>query len=171
MSNRASLLIALLLMVHAATAQTTTSADDFFNLAAKQYVKEDKLAALKTLDKGLQEHPGDARMLKLAEELLKEQQQKQQQEQQKKDQEQKEQEQQKKEQEKQDQAQQEKEKEQQQGQGKGGEKKEGERKPGQISQQDAARILDALEHQEKNTQEKVRARVRPMQRRRIDKDW
>ena len=70
-------LIAMLLTVMVSQAQTS-SAEEYFNLAARQYVKEDKLAALKTLDKGLQAHPGDARMLKLAEELLKEQQQQQQ---------------------------------------------------------------------------------------------
>ena len=41
------------------------SAEEYFNRAARHYVKEDKLAALKTLDLGLHEYPGDARMLKL----------------------------------------------------------------------------------------------------------
>ena len=49
--------------------------------------------------------------------------------------------------------------------------KDGEQKPqpGRIAPQDAERILDALERQEQGTQEKVRARMRPVQRRRIEK--
>ena len=162
-------LLALLLTVAVSQAQTT-SAEEFFNRAARQYVKEDKLAALKTLDKGLQAYPGDARMLKLAEELLKEQQQQQQaQQQQQKQQD----EQQKKEEQKQQQAQQDQQKKEQQEQEEQGERKDGERKPqpGRIAPQDAERILDALERQEQGTQDKVRARMRPVQRRRIEKDW
>lgn len=161
-------LLALLLTVAVSQAQTT-SAEEFFNRAARQYVKEDKLAALKTLDKGLQAYPGDARMLKLAEELLKEQQQQQAQQQQQKQQD----EQQKKEEQKQQQAQQDQQKKEQQEQEEQGERKDGERKPqpGRIAPQDAERILDALERQEQGTQDKVRARMRPVQRRRIEKDW
>lgn len=162
-------LLALLLTVAVSQAQTT-SAEEFFNRAARQYVKEDKLAALKTLDKGLQAYPGDARMLKLAEELLKEQQQQQQaQQQQQKQQD----EQQKKEEQKQQQAQQDQQKKEQQEQEEQGERKDGERKPqpGRIAPQDAEHILDALERQEQGTQDKVRARMRPVQRRRIEKDW
>ena len=162
-------LLVLLLTVAVSQAQTT-SAEEFFNRAAREYVKEDKLAALKTLDKGLQAYPGDARMLKLAEELLKEQQQQQQaQQQQQKQQD----EQQKKEEQKQQQAQQDQQKKEQQEQEEQGERKDGERKPqpGRIAPQDAERILDALERQEQGTQDKVRARMRPVQRRRIEKDW
>lgn len=162
-------LLVLLLTVAVSQAQTT-SAEEFFNRAAREYVKEDKLAALKTLDKGLQAYPGDARMLKLAEELLKEQQQQQQaQQQQQKQQD----EQQKKEEQKQQQAQQDQQKKEQQEQEQQGERKDGERKPqpGRIAPQDAERILDALERQEQGTQDKVRARMRPVQRRRIEKDW
>lgn len=162
-------LIAMLLAVVVSQAQTS-SAEEYFNLAARQYVKEDKLAALKTLDKGLQAHPGDARMLKLAEELLKEQQQQQQaQQQQQKQQD----EQQKKEEQEQQKAQEEQQKKEQQEQAQQSERKEGEKKPqpGRIAPQDAERILDALERQEQGTQDKVRARMRPVQRRRIEKDW
>ena len=164
-------LIALLLTVMVSKAQTS-SAEEYFNLAARQYVKEDKLAALKTLDKGLQAHPGDARMLKLAEELLKEQQQQQQaqQQQQKKQEEQRE-----KEEQDQQKAQQEQQKkeQQEQEQAQQGEREDGRKKPqpGRIAPQDAERILDALERQEQGTQDKVRARMRPVQRRRIEKDW
>ncbi|MBK9535488.1 MAG: hypothetical protein IPO10_10005 [Flavobacteriales bacterium] len=47
-------------------------ATDYFNTASKKYVKEQKIEALKTLDKGLKAYPGDPRLLKLAEELIKE---------------------------------------------------------------------------------------------------
>lgn len=168
MMKRTVHLLVLLLTVAASQAQPN-SADEYFNRAARQYVKEDKLAALKTLDKGLQAHPGDARMLKLAEELLKEQEQQQAQQQQQKQQD----EQQKKEEQKQQQAQQDQQKKEQQEQEQQGERKDGERKPqpDRIAPQDAERILDALERQEQGTQDKVRARMRPVQRRRIEKDW
>ncbi|MBP7408683.1 MAG: hypothetical protein KA941_08000 [Flavobacteriales bacterium] len=171
MMKRTIHLIAMLLTVMVSQAQTS-SAEEYFNLAARQYVKEDKLAALKTLDKGLQAHPGDARMLKLAEELLKEQQQQQQaQQQQQKQQD----EQQKKEEQDQQKAQQEQQKKEQQEQERAqqGEREDGRKKPqpGRIAPQDAERILDALERQEQGTQDKVRARMRPVQRRRIEKDW
>jgi hypothetical protein len=146
--------------------RSQTTALEYFNQAAKQYVKEDKLAALKTLDKGLRAHPGDARMLKLAEELLKEQQNQQQQNQQ--------QQQQQGSQEEQQQAQQQGEQEQEQKQGEErSEKQNGERKmqPDRIAPEDAERMLDALERQEQGTQEKVRSKLRQAHRRRIEKDW
>ena len=43
--------------------------------------------------------------------------------------------------------------------------------PGQISEQDAQRILDALQQQEKNTQEKAREKLRVRAKLPIEKDW
>lgn len=158
---------ALFLRALSAVAQTAT-AEDYFNQAAKQYVKEDKVSALRTLDKGLQEHPGDARLLKLADDLLKDDQDQQQQEGQGQDGQQ-----------------------DQQGQdgGKddertGEEHRDTERPgspqqgheqqkpaPGRISPQDAQRLLDAMDRQEKGVQDKVRTTQRPVQRSPIEKDW
>ena len=51
-------------------AQVNT-ADDYFNLASRQFVKEDNRQALRTLDQGLRQFPTDPKLLKLAEELVK----------------------------------------------------------------------------------------------------
>lgn len=153
-------------------AQTPT-AEDYFNQAGKQYVKEDKLAALRTLDRGLQAFPGDARLLKLAEELIKEQQDQQQQQQKQEQQQEDQQDQQgeKEKQQQQDQQKQSEENEQAKQQEEGQEKQEAQRQPGRIAPQDAERILDALERKEQDTQDKVRAKLRPVRRVPIDKDW
>ena len=160
------------------------TADAYFNRASKEYVKQDKMQALRTLDEALQKYPGDPKLLKLAEELVKEeekkQQQQQQQQQDQQDQQQKDQE--KKDQEKKDQQQdqqkdpQQKEEQQKQQQQeraqqdpKDGQK--GKPQPGSIAPQDALRMLDALERSEKDVQEKVRAKRRPAVRRTIEKDW
>lgn len=156
----------------AVNAQTT--AEDYFNEAGKQYVKKDKGAALRTLSAGLHQYPGDARLLKLAEELLKEEQQKQQQQQ--KEQQQKEQQQKEQEKKQQQQAQEQKEKEQkeqQEQQAQQGERDPQDAKPqaGRIAPQDARRILDALERNERDVQQKVRERQRPTRRVAVEKDW
>ncbi len=180
-------MIAVLAVCVPSFAQTTT-AEAYFNQASKEYVKQDKMQALRTLDQALQQYPGDPRLLKLAEELVKEEQQKQQ-EQQKQEQQQQEQE--KKEQEKQDQQQAQDQKEQekkdqeqaqeqkQQEQEKQGQEQQqnaqqgekGEPRAGTIAPQDAMRMLDALERSEKDVQEKVRVKLRPATRRSIQKDW
>lgn len=177
-----------LLLLPGALVHAQTSAEAFFNQASREYVKEDKMKALKTLDQGLQQHPGDPRLLKLAEELVKEQeQQKQEQDQQK--QEQEKQEQQKKEQEQdqgstdkqqqdqQKQKEQEQQQEQQEREQQSGKEQQQERgqkalpKGEGIAPQDAMRMLDALERSEKDVQEKVRVKRRPAVRRTIEKDW
>lgn len=179
MNLRASLSLPALLFGILAIGQST--AEDYFNQAAREYVKSDRLTALRTLDKGLREHPQDPKLRKLAEELLKNEQQKQQQEQQ---QQQKEQQQQQKEQ------QQQQEQKQEQSQGQKQEKKDesrqeereqkgeesdrddtGKRKPEGMSQRDAERMLDALERREQDVQQQVRAKLRPARRVRIEKDW
>lgn len=178
-----TLLLAALVTTTLAWAQDIT-AEAYFNQASKEYVKQDKLQALRTLDKGLQQYPGDPKLLKLAEELVKEEEKKQQQEQQQKqqqDQQQKEQEkkeQEKKEQEKNEQQQkqdqqqqQEKQNEQERAQQDKQKEQQGQPQPGTIAPQDALRMLDALERSEKNVQEKVRAKRRPAVRRNIEKDW
>ncbi|MBL7940886.1 MAG: hypothetical protein JNL43_16105 [Flavobacteriales bacterium] len=163
---------------------------DLFNKASKEYVKQDKMQALRTLDLALQQYPGDPRLLKLAEELVKEEQQQQQKEQQQQQQKQEEQQQEQerkdqqqaqeqKEQEKKDQeqAQQEKQKQEQEKQGQeqqaqnAQEGETGQPRAGTIAPQDAMRMLDALERSEKDVQEKVRVKLRPATRRSIQKDW
>lgn len=150
------------------------SADDYFNKAGKQYVKEDKAAALRTLDQGLRQYPGDPRLLKLAEELLKDEQQKQKQQQQQQQQEQqqkeKEQQQQQQEQQKREQEEQQR-KQEQQAEEKEQDPENMQAQPGRIAPQDAKRILDALERNEKDVQAKVRERLRPARRLPVEKDW
>jgi hypothetical protein len=159
---------------HTQVVGQTASAEEYFNRAAKQYVKEDKTSALRTIDKGLQEFPGDARLLKLAEELLKEEQQQQQMSQQQQEQQEQEQQQGEKGQDQ----------EPRQGEENGDEKQQGGQeqqrngpadkpkpKPGRISPQEAERMLDAMDRQEKEVQDKVRNRQRPAPRTPVEKDW
>ena len=67
---RITLPFAAALMAYGAMAQEVT-ADAYFNQASREFVKVDKMTALRTLDRGLQAYPGDPKLLKLAEELLK----------------------------------------------------------------------------------------------------
>ncbi len=188
MMLRYTYLMSLFLMPFAMAAQDL-SALDYFNRAAKEYVKQDKLTALRTLDEALRHHPGDPRLLKLAEELLKEEQQQQQQEQQKQEQNNK----QEQEQDQQQEQNENKEKRDNEKENEGSEEKDrkenekkeegsqdskpGEEQPleqkaaGKIDPQDARRILDALDRQEKDVQEKIRAQQRPANRIPIEKDW
>lgn len=131
------------------------SASEYFNKASRQYVKEDKGSAMRVLDKGLRAHPGDARLLALAQELLKEENQQQQQQQQ---------------QQNQQQEQQEQEQEQQQERPASNEPAE-QRESGGMSKQDAERVLDELDRNEQNVQEKARARRMPARKRNPEKDW
>lgn len=174
-------LILPLTLAYAATAWAQDgTAEAFFNRASKEYVKQDKMLALRTIDEGLQKYPGDAKLLKLAEELVKEEEKKQQEEQKKQEQDQRDQQQ--KDQEKKDQQQQQDQKQQEQQKQQEEQQQEraqqdpqkeqkGQPQPGSIAPQDALRMLDALERSEKDVQEKVRARRRPAARRNIDKDW
>ena len=160
-------------------AQDTTAVKspmDYFNLAAKQYVKEDKMSALRTLDQGLQQHPQDARLRKLATELLKEQQQQQQQQQQHQQQQDKSEDgQSKKEQSKDGQEQQEQEKQAEQQKSEQSKERKpgdpGQPRPGEIAPQDAKRILDALDRQEQQVQSRMRQRQQPAPKVPVDKDW
>lgn len=172
---RTTFLLALMMPLCQALLAQTTSADDYFNLAAKQYVKEDKVSALRTLDKGLQKHPGDPRLLKLAEELLKEEQPQQQTGQQDQQNEEQQGDEQGKD-DKSDQGNKDKEQEEKQNDGSTQEQREDpsskpKPQPGRISPQDAERMLDAMNRQEKEVQDKVRNRQRPTPRVPIDKDW
>jgi hypothetical protein len=154
-------------------AQDTTAVKspmDYFNLAAKQYVKEDKMSALRTLDQGLQQHPQDARLRKLATELLKEQQQQQQQEQDKPEDGRS-----KEEQSKGAQVQQKQEQQAEQQQSEQSKERKpgdpGQPRPGEIAPQDAKRILDALDRQEQQVQSRMRQRQQPAPKVPVDKDW
>jgi hypothetical protein len=154
-------------------AQDTTAVKspmDYFNLAAKQYVKEDKMSALRTLDQGLQQHPQDARLRKLATELLKEQQQQQQQQQDKPEDGRSKEEKSKGGQEQQKQEQQaEQQQSEQSKERKPGDP--GQPRPGEIAPQDAKRILDALDRQEQQVQSRMRQRQQPAPKVPVDKDW
>ena len=173
-------MIAVLAACVPSFAQSTT-AEAYFNQASKEYVKQDKTQALRTLDLALQQYPADPRLLKLAEELVKEEQPQQQKEQQKKEeQDQKEQEQEKKDQEQAQEQEKKEEDQQKQEQAKQGQEQQqqnaqqggkGEPRAGMIAPQDAIRMLDALERSEKEVQEKVRSKLRPAARRSIQKDW
>lgn len=154
-------------------AQTVT-AEAYFNQASREYVKQEKIQALRTLDKGLQQYPGDPKLLKLAEELVKEEQKnqaEQQQQQEKQDQQQKDE--QGKDQQGKDQkpGDQEKEEQAQQGEKKDPQQQKSGQQTGTIDPQAAMRMLDAMERSEKEVQEKVRVRRRPAVRRTIEKDW
>jgi hypothetical protein len=150
----------------------TASAREWFDRAAQEFVQQDKITALRTLDKGLREHPNDPRLTKLAEALLKEdQQQKQQQQQQQQGgSDDKQQEQQRQQQQGQDQRSREQQQQQadQRQQGAEGQQRA---RAGQMDPRDAKRLLDALQRGEKDVQQKVRLRQRPAQRITIDKDW
>lgn len=176
---RPPIVLAILLLCAALPAQDNT-AEAYFNRASKEYVKQDKMLALRTLDEGLQKYPTDPKLLKLAEELVKQEEKDQQQQQQQKEQQQKQDQQKKdseqKEQQGENKEQQQKEKDQRekpQEQAEQGQQKEpnGQPRSGTIAPQDALRMLDALERSEKDVQEKVRARRRPAVRRNIEKDW
>lgn len=160
-------------------AQVST-ADEYFNLASRQFVKEDSRQALRTLDQGLRQFPTDPKLLKLAEELVKQNkqdpEQQQQEQQQKEEQQQQDQQQQQggqneQQQEKEQQEQQGQEEQPQQAEEKGQEQRGGKPQPGTIDPQAAMRMLDAMERNEKDVQEKVRVKRRPAVRRTIEKDW
>ncbi|MBL7981511.1 MAG: hypothetical protein JNL52_06825 [Flavobacteriales bacterium] len=163
-------LVALMVSAWSASplcAQTAT-ASEWFDRAAQQFVQQDKITALRTLDQGLREHPNDPRLTKLAEALLKEDKQQQQQQQQQQqggnnDQQQQ--------QQSQQQAQEQRSQEQQQAEQQQGTAGQENRKAGQMDPRDAKRLLDALQRGEKDVQQKVRLRQRPAQRVTIDKDW
>lgn len=158
----------LLTSVHA-RAQTT--AEDFFNKAAREYVKEEKIAALRTLDQGLRAHPGDGRMRNLAEAIMKEQQQQQQQSAQ---QQQQQQEKQQQELQRNDQPEQSGQQEQEAQESDPGEQREGEERQarnGELTREEADRILDALDRREQDVQQQARARMRPARKTTSDKDW
>lgn len=152
--------------------QAQTSAQDYFNLAAHQYVKQDKVSALRTLDKALKAHPGDARLLKLAEELLKEQQEQQQQQQQQQQNDQQQKDQQQQDQPQKDQPQNGNDTQQNpQGRDDRDQQRSSGPQESRIAPQDAQRMLDAMDRQERAVQEKVRQKQRPVPRTPIEKDW
>lgn len=152
------------------------TAEAYFNQASREYVKQDKMSALRTLDRGLQKYPGDPKLLKLAEELIKEEQKKQEQQEQQQQQDQQKNEQQKdqgKQDKPQDQQQQDQQKDEQpqQADQKEQQQQKGDPQAGRIDPKDAMRMLEAMERSEKDVQEKVRLRKRPAVRRTIEKDW
>ncbi len=180
---RIALPIAISLLAGGAVAQEVT-AEAYFNQASREFVKVDKMTAMRTLDRGLQAYPGDPKLLKLAEALLKDEEKKQQQEQNKDQQgkdkekqdqdgknEQQEQDQGKPEDRQQQEPQQEKNEPPQQADNSRKEEQRKGEEANNIAPQDAMRMLDALERSEKDIQEKVRLRRRPVTRQNIEKDW
>jgi alpha-galactosidase/6-phospho-beta-glucosidase family protein len=159
--------MAIPLLLAGLWAHAQTPPEQYFNKAAREYVKEDRITALRTLDEGLRAHPGDARMRRLAEAILKEQQQQQQsnqqqnQDQKNQDQQEQEREQQKEQEEGNEQEQRAEEREQQQRR----------QQPGELSKEEAERMLDALERREQDVQNQVRSKLRPARRASIEKDW
>jgi Ca-activated chloride channel family protein len=154
-----------------------TPASEWYDRAAHAFVKQDKLTALRLLDRGLAEHPDDPKLKDLAEALLKEEKQ-QQQQQQDQQQQQGGQGQQDQQQNKDQQADQRDGKEQEKSpsteqQPRPSSEQQGAQgsAPGQIDPKDARRMLDALQRNERDVQLKVRQRMRPAQRIPIDKDW
>ena len=122
-----------MLVVYASIGQSMT-AEAYFDQASKEYVKQDKMVALRTLDAALQRFPGDPRLLKLAEALVKEDEQEQQQEQEQQGKE-------KQDQQQQEQEQQQEQKEQEEQQQQAGQ--EDPRLPAQRRQRHGARGLGA----------------------------
>ncbi len=179
MYPRAIVLSLAVSLVQLLIAQVNT-ADDYFNLASRQFVKEDNRQALRTLDQGLRQFPTDPKLLKLAEELVKQnkkdpqeqqQQEQQQQEEQQQDQQKQQGGQNEQQQQREEQEQQGQEEQPQQAEEKGQEQRGGKPQPGTIDPQAAMRMLDAMERNEKDVQEKVRVKRRPAVRRTIEKDW
>lgn len=169
-------LLAVCITAHAQDSTATADAARYFNEAARQYVQETRIEALRTLDQGLQKYPDDPKLRKLAEALLKQQkQEQQQQEQQQQQQQQQEQEQQQEQGSQQQQEQQNGQEQQQQGSNSKDQQKEqgeqGSGRPGEIAPQDAKRILDALEREEQNVQSKLKERQRPAPKVPTEKDW
>jgi predicted Zn-dependent protease len=152
----AALALALSALSAKAQADTTGahSPEAYFNRASRQYVKEDKSSAMRVLDEGLREHPGDAKLLKLAEQLLKEDRQQKQAQQQQQQQE---------DDQKQEQGQEQKQAQEQ--------NQEQERNSRGMDKRDAERMLDELNREEQDVQERVRARSMPGRKARIEKDW
>ena len=144
---------------------------DHFNEAARQYVKQDKISALRTIDAGLRKFPDDARLRKLAEELLKEEQQQQQQQDQQQQQQDKQQQDQQQSGGQKDRQEEKKDGPEQQDQQRDGNEGTPKPKPGEIAPQDAKRILDALDRQEQQVQSKLRQRQQPAPKVPVDKDW
>lgn len=164
-------LMAIPLLLVGLCAHAQTPPEQYFNKAAREYVKEDRITALRTLDEGLRAHPGDARMRRLAEAILKEQQQQQQSSQQQNQQ-------QNQDQKNQDQQGQQQEPQEEQRQGNEQEQRAEEREqqqrrqqPGELSKEEAERMLDALERREQDVQNQVRSKLRPARRATIEKDW
>lgn len=150
-----------------ADSSATPSAEDYFNKASRQYVKEDKLSALRVLDRGLRAHPGDPRLLKLAQELLKEDQRSQQQQdrQQQQNQQQQDSQEQQRQQEQNQQHQESSSREEERNE------ESGQRKESGLSRRDAERLLDELNREEQEVQERARTRMMPAHKARIEKDW
>lgn len=123
-----------LLFVLAAWTVQAQSAGDFFNRAARSYVKTEKEDALKTINDGLSKYPDDSKLKALKEKLEKEQEQEQNQNQQQQNQENKDQQQQQ---------------QQNQSQGEDGEQQDS-KDPGEKTEEDKAKESQSGDPQDKS---------------------
>ncbi len=149
------LFIFTLLVLSFAPSAQAQSADDYFHLAARQYIDAHWQLAQQAIQQGLRQYPNDARLKALAEKMKKQRQKQQQQQNQQQD--------------KQKQAQMQKAKKEQQ---KKQDKKKREQKKGakkRMDKKEAERILNAMREDEREAQKK-KAPVRA-NRRAVDKDW
>ncbi len=149
-----------LCLVSSLSAQT---ANDYFHSAANYYVNANKKSAQSTIQEGIIKYPNDSKLKTLATKINElpdpedDQNQQNQQNQQNKDQDKQDQ----KDQDKQDQQNQQDQKDQK------GEQPQ----QRQISPEDAQRILNALEQEEKDLQEKMQKKERAGSRPAIEKNW
>jgi len=169
MKFRHNLLMLLLVLSGPASDLTAQTANVFFHQGAKFYIAGNFPEALRAVESGLQRRPADTKLQALQDRIKEEMEKQQQQEQSGADQqsqpdqqEQNEQKQKQQEQQQQDEKQQ---KEQQSREGEAQPQKDKE----QLSKEDAARLLEALKNQEKETQKQRQMKVQG--RARVDKDW
>jgi hypothetical protein len=166
MTMRSAIALLFVLLAHALCAQDSLSAEGWFNKAAKEYVKQDRSTALRSLEHGLRRYPGDPAMLALAERLLQEDQNAPQPQQQPQQQQQQQQQQQsEQEQPPQPRSGNEQPRDPQQ------DRPSTDRSREKLDPETVRRILDAVEQQERATQEKVREKTMPRSRKNIEKDW
>ena len=165
-----------ILQIATSFSQTNKLPIDYFNEAAQHYISDDKLNAIKTLNKGLKEHENNEEMERLAEEFFKkldEQQKQQQQQQQQQQQEQKNKEQKNKEQEnkeEQNKKEQSKEEQNKKEQSKEQENKEEQNKEQEKKKTDA--LLKVISNDEDDVLQKVFGKkIRNQKKSSKTKDW
>lgn len=143
------------------------NASDFFNSAGNQFIDGDTKTALSTVNRGLDRYPGNDKLKKLRDELMKQQEQEQQQQQQQQqqeqqEQEQKNQEQQNQEQQEQNQDQEKKDQEQQEQEQKNEEQQKDEEQKEEQKPEDAEKTEEEKEQEQKDELEKFLEKLKEM---------